>query len=66
MMNLAKAGFIGTRAFRKIGQRIRTESEKRNPPCIFVVKVRIDTTKTPSALQCKELRDVIGRYFYIR
>jgi hypothetical protein len=66
MINLAKAGFIGTRSFRKIGQRIRTESEKRNPPCIFVVKVRIDTTKTPSALQCKELRDVIGRYFYVR
>lgn len=66
MMNLAKSGFIGTRAFRKIGQRIRTESEKRNPPCIFVVSVRIDTEKTPSALQYKELRDVIGRYFYIR
>ena len=66
MMNLVKAGFIGTRAFRKIGQRIRTESENRNPPYICVIKVRIDTTKTPSALQYKELRDVIGRYFYIR
>lgn len=63
---MAAAGTLGIRQFQQLGKNIRAESEKRQPPCIFVANVRIDERDGPSAAQFKRLRDVAGRYFYIR
>lgn len=63
---MAKTGTLSVAEFRRLGRNIRAESEKRQPPCIFVANVRIDDTRVPDAAQFKRLRDVAGLFFYIR
>lgn len=66
---MANAGKVSVKEFRKLGATLRNESERRSPPCIFVVDVQISdqtASKTPSAKRFQELRRVVGRYFYIK
>ncbi len=66
ILAMVRQGNLSESEFRTLGRKIRAESEKRQPPCIFVVNVHIDEIDTPSAIQFKKLRNVAGLSFYIR
>lgn len=64
--SMAIAKVLSEDQFRQLGHAIRTESEKRQPPCIFVANVRADDENLPTVKQLERMQRIVDRYFYTR